>query len=75
MPDLNEQLLARTSGIALQPGDRVEVTNGPFGHWGEGNIIARSTSDYGGSKLFPVFQVRRDDGITGWWSAISIHKV
>jgi hypothetical protein len=75
MPDLNEQLLARTSGMALQPGDRVEVNNGPFGAWGEGTITAKSTNDYGGSKLFPVFQVQRDDGTTGWWSAISIAKV
>lgn len=75
MAELNEEILARTSGMALQDQDRVVVTNGPFGVWGEGTIVGRSTTDYGGSKLFPVFAVQRDDGEIGWWSAISIQKI
>ena len=72
---LNEELLARTSGMALQIGDRVDVNNGPYGHWGEGVIAQRSTTDYGGSKLFPVFQVVADDGTTTWMSAIALTKI
>jgi hypothetical protein len=72
---LNEELLARTSGMALQKGDRVDVNNGPFGHWGEGTIDDISDSDYGGSKLFPVFHVVADDGTSTWMSAIALTKV
>lgn len=72
---LNDSLLARTSGMALQIGDRVDVNNGPFGHWGEGTITNKSTTNYGGSKLFPVFQVTQDDGQSEWWSAISMTKI
>jgi hypothetical protein len=75
MATLNEEMFARAAGMALQLGERVEVNNGPFGNWGEGTIVDKSTTDYGGSKLFPVFEIQRDDGLTGWFSAISIFRI
>lgn len=71
---LQAELIARTSGIALQIGDRVDVECMGT-HWGEGTIQERSTTDYGGTKLYPVFHVISDDGQEIWMSAISLHKV
>jgi hypothetical protein len=71
---LQNEIIAKTSGIALQIGDQVEVECMGI-QWGEGTITERSTTDYGGSKLYPVFHVVSDDGQDIWMSAISLHKV
>lgn len=69
-----ERLSAFTFGSKLREGDRVEVY--PLGtFWGEGTIVDKSTSSYGGSKLYPVFHVVTDDGTDDWFSAISLKWV
>lgn len=42
--------------------------------WGVGTIVDRSTQDYGGSRLFPVYCVRTASGDEGWFPACSLSK-
>lgn len=52
--------------------DRVSVTLvGEL--WGHGVIVDRSTQDYGGSTLFPVYCVRTES-THGWFPMCSLAK-
>jgi hypothetical protein len=42
--------------------------------WGRGTIVDRSTQDYGGSRLFPVYCVRTESGQQGWFPMCSLDK-
>lgn len=72
--DLNADLLARTSGMALQVGDHVDATVIGM-YWGTGTIDDISTSDYGGTKLFPAYHVTSDDGQNDWFPPIALTKI
>lgn len=53
--------------------DRVSVTlMGEL--WGTGTIVDRSTTDYGGTQLFPVYCVRTAQGAEGWFPICSLDK-
>lgn len=52
-------------------GDRVDVIL--IGEpWGTGDIIDISYSEYGGSLLYPAFQVRNEDDVREWFPGICL---
>lgn len=54
--------------------DRVEVTM--VGHtWGRGTIIDKSTTDYGGTALYPVYCIENDEGGIAWVPAVSLERL
>lgn len=42
--------------------------------WGDGIIVDRSTSEYGGSQLYPVYCVRTATGKEGWFPLCALDK-
>ncbi len=58
-------------GTKFHRGDRVECNR--IGYEGTGTIVDISTDvEVGGSKLYPRFLVRLDDGPETWYNGVSL---
>lgn len=42
--------------------------------WGSGIVVDKSTSDFGGSLLYPVYCVQASSGDQGWFPAVALEK-
>jgi hypothetical protein len=42
--------------------------------WGSGQIVDRSTTEYGGTRLYPVYCVRTASGNEGWFPLCALSK-